>query len=386
MTRPLRGVVPHEPVGTPADRRRPRRRRRDAPGTRRLRRGARDHQPEPARRRGGARRRRRRGRRRCHGPARWPARRGHRAAGGRGRAPAAARRWSPSSPARTTAAPRRAPRRWRAAGVATVVFAVRDPHPTAGGGAAVLRAAGVAVREGALAEEVRARPAAGLAARRADRPARTSPGSSRPPWTGAAPQRTAPAAGSPARPPGPRCTRLRAAVDAIVVGTGTVLADDPALTARRTDGSLRERSPLRVVVGHRDVPHGFALDAPDVLHLRTHDPDAVLAALHARGVVDVLLEGGPRLAGAFVAAASGGPGARVPRPGAAGRRPRGARRRRRGNDRRHRAVAGGRGAPGRCRRRRRRATRRRRRRGGTGPGLRSPARSADGQTLREGAV
>jgi len=56
------------------------------------------------------------------------------------------------------------------------------------------------------------------------------------------------------------------------------------------------------VVWHRDVPHGFALDAPDVLHLRTHDPDTVLAALHARGVVDVLLEGGPRLAGAFLAA------------------------------------------------------------------------------------
>ena len=62
------------------------------------------------------------------------------------------------------------------------------------------------------------------------------------------------------------------------------------------------RSPLRVVVGHRDVPAGFALDAPDVLHLRTHDPDVVLAELHARGVVDVLLEGGPRLAGAIVAA------------------------------------------------------------------------------------
>ncbi|HSU08163.1 MAG TPA: bifunctional diaminohydroxyphosphoribosylaminopyrimidine deaminase/5-amino-6-(5-phosphoribosylamino)uracil reductase RibD, partial [Pseudonocardia sp.] len=41
-----------------------------------------------------------------------------------------------------------------AAGIATVVFAVRDPHPTAGGGAAVLRAAGVVVREGTLGEEV----------------------------------------------------------------------------------------------------------------------------------------------------------------------------------------------------------------------------------------
>ena len=45
-----------------------------------------------------------------------------------------------------------------AAGVATVVFAVRDPHPRAGGGAAVLRAAGVAVREGVLAGQVAPRP------------------------------------------------------------------------------------------------------------------------------------------------------------------------------------------------------------------------------------
>src|SRR6185312_7758998 len=79
-------------------------------------------------------------------------------------------------------------------------------------------------------------------------------------------------------------------------------ADDPALTARHPDGSLRQHQPLRVVVGHRDVPPGYALAAPDVLHLRTRDPDAVLAALHERGLVDVLLEGGPRLAGGFVAA------------------------------------------------------------------------------------
>jgi diaminohydroxyphosphoribosylaminopyrimidine deaminase/5-amino-6-(5-phosphoribosylamino)uracil reductase len=94
---------------------------------------------------------------------------------------------------------------------------------------------------------------------------------------------------------------LRATVDAVVVGTGTVLADDPALTARNPDGTERRR-PLRVVVGRRDVPPGSALAAADVLHLRTHDPDEVLTALHARGAVDVLLEGGPRLAGAFVAA------------------------------------------------------------------------------------
>src|SRR5689334_19944493 len=188
----------------------------------------------------------------------------------------------------------------RAAGIAAVAFAVPDPHPTAGGGAAVLRAAGIAVHEGTLAEQVRRGPLrAWLHAVRRGRPHVTwklaatldgrsaaADGTSR--WiTGAAARAEVHA--------------LRATVDAVVVGTGTVLADDPALTARNPDGTERRR-PLRVVVGRRDVPPGFALAAADVLHLRTHDPDEVLGALHARGAVDVLLEGGPRLAGAFVAA------------------------------------------------------------------------------------
>lgn len=189
----------------------------------------------------------------------------------------------------------------RAAGVAEVAFAVPDPHPTAGGGAAVLRAAGIAVREGALSDEVRRGPLrAWLHTVRAGRPHVT--------WKLAATLdgRSAAADGTSRWITGEAARAevhaLRATVDAIVVGTGTMLADDPALTARRPDGALGGHQPVRVVVGHRDVPPGYALAATDVLHLRTHDPDAVLAALHARGLVDVLLEGGPRLAGAFVAA------------------------------------------------------------------------------------
>lgn len=189
----------------------------------------------------------------------------------------------------------------RAAGVATVAFAVPDPHPRAGGGAAVLRAAGIAVREGALADEVRRGPLrAWLLAVRAGRPHVT--------WKLAATLdgRSAAADGTSRWITGEAARAevhaLRGAVDAIVVGTGTVLADDPALTARHPDGTPRTHQPLRVVVGRRAVPAGHHLAAADVLHLRTHDPDAVLAALHQRGAVDVLLEGGPRLAGAFVAA------------------------------------------------------------------------------------
>jgi diaminohydroxyphosphoribosylaminopyrimidine deaminase/5-amino-6-(5-phosphoribosylamino)uracil reductase len=189
----------------------------------------------------------------------------------------------------------------RAAGVAAVVFAVPDPHPTAGGGAAVLRAAGISVREGTLADQVRRGPLrAWLHAVRRGRPHVT--------WKLAATLdgRSAAADGTSRWITGEAARgevhALRSIVDAVVVGTGTVLTDDPALTARRPDGTALPHQPLRVVVGHRDIPPGHALDAPDVLHLRTRDPDAVLAALQERGVVDVLLEGGPRLAGAFVAA------------------------------------------------------------------------------------
>ncbi|MDT7581481.1 MAG: diaminohydroxyphosphoribosylaminopyrimidine deaminase, partial [Pseudonocardiales bacterium] len=189
----------------------------------------------------------------------------------------------------------------RAAGVAEVAFAVPDPHPTAGGGAAVLRAAGIAVREGALAAEVRRGPLrAWLHAVRSGRPHVTWKLASTLDGRSAAADGTSRwITGEAARA---EVHALRGTVDAIVVGTGTMLADNPALTARHPDGTLRERQPVRVVVGHRDVPRGYALAAPDVLHLRTHAPDAVLAALQERGLVDVLLEGGPRLAGAFVAA------------------------------------------------------------------------------------
>ena len=69
---------------------------------------------------------------------------------------------------------------------------------------------------------------------------------------------------------------LRAEVDAIVVGTGTALVDDPSLTARNAAGELHGHQPLRVVVGHRDLPAGARLHGPggELVHVRTHDPAA----------------------------------------------------------------------------------------------------------------
>ena len=96
--------------------------------------------------------------------------------------------------------------------------------------------------------------------------------------------------------------RRREAADAIVVGTGTVLADDPTLTARRPDGSLAARQPLRVVVGEREIsPEAMVLnDDSRTMLIRTRDPHEVIKALADR--TDVLLEGGPTLAGVFVRA------------------------------------------------------------------------------------
>ena len=87
---------------------------------------------------------------------------------------------------------------------------------------------------------------------------------------------------------------LRSRVGAIMVGTETFLVDSPSLVAREVDGSAKTNQPLRVVMGMRDV-------APkEFLHLATRDPEVALAELAERGVNHLLLAGGPTLAAAFV--------------------------------------------------------------------------------------
>jgi diaminohydroxyphosphoribosylaminopyrimidine deaminase/5-amino-6-(5-phosphoribosylamino)uracil reductase len=97
---------------------------------------------------------------------------------------------------------------------------------------------------------------------------------------------------------------LRATRDAVLVGTGTLLADDPRLTVRMPDGGLTPHQPLRVVMGMRPVPPAARVWAApgEVLHLATRDPREALDSLWHRGVRDVWLEGGPTLAAAFLRA------------------------------------------------------------------------------------
>ncbi|TWP34831.1 bifunctional diaminohydroxyphosphoribosylaminopyrimidine deaminase/5-amino-6-(5-phosphoribosylamino)uracil reductase RibD [Leekyejoonella antrihumi] len=186
------------------------------------------------------------------------------------------------------------------AGVARVVFAQADPNPAARGGADLLAAHGVRVEAGLLARSAAALNRAWTFAVTHDRPmvtwklattldgyAAAADGSSR--WVTGAQARA-------------DVHRLRSRVGAVLVGTGTVLADDPSLTVRDAAGHATGTQPLRVVLGDRAIPAtARALDGQaETLITPGHDPRDALKALQDRQIRHVLLEGGPTVAAAFL--------------------------------------------------------------------------------------
>lgn len=187
-----------------------------------------------------------------------------------------------------------------AAGVTRVVFAQADPTALAGGGAYELRAGGIEVIGGVLAERASLVNRGWTHVQRTGRPfvtlkiAATLDG------------RVADDGGGPTLISGPESAlfvhALRGDVDAVLVGTGTAIIDNPRLTVREADGRLADRQPLRVVMGKRDLPRSLRLfnDEAPTVHLRTRVPTEVMADLAGRGVQQVLLEGGPSLAAAFL--------------------------------------------------------------------------------------
>jgi diaminohydroxyphosphoribosylaminopyrimidine deaminase/5-amino-6-(5-phosphoribosylamino)uracil reductase len=175
-----------------------------------------------------------------------------------------------------------------AAGVAKVVAGSLDPNPEAGGGLEMLRAAGVET-EHLDSAAARAQNEAWRVWVAAGRPfvilklALTLDGRVAVPgrrWvTGEESRRIVHA--------------LRAQVDAVAVGMGTVHADDPQLTARDIGAA---RQPRRLAFGRGPLPNGSELE------LRSGALEDELAALAAEGVQSLLLEGGPILAASFLRA------------------------------------------------------------------------------------
>ena len=215
-----------------------------------------------------------------------------------------------------------------AAGVARVVVAIEDPDPrVSGSGLDVLRAAGIEVTTGVLAGEAAALNRAYLHHRRTNRSfvslklALTLDG------------RMTATDGTSQWITGPEARRIvharRLEADAVLVGAGTVLADDPKLTVRDVPAT---RQPLRVVAdAHGRVPASAAVfgePAGGVLVATTAscphetqiawkeagaevlvlpesdgggvDLSALVEALGSRGVIEIFCEGGPRLASSLI--------------------------------------------------------------------------------------
>ncbi|MBA4072623.1 MAG: bifunctional diaminohydroxyphosphoribosylaminopyrimidine deaminase/5-amino-6-(5-phosphoribosylamino)uracil reductase RibD [Gemmatimonas sp.] len=209
-----------------------------------------------------------------------------------------------------------------AAGVRRVVAAVPDPNPAKARGADALRAAGVAVEFGLEAAAARELNAPFL---------HWASGASRP-WItlklavsmdgalAAADRERGWLTGEAARK---QVHRLRAGADAIAVGIGTAIADDPALTVRgvRTprvapvrvvfDRAARlplgsqlartaKRSPVIIFTSNATGANAATLARKGVEAIEAHDLASALQALHARGVHHLLVEGGATLAGALL--------------------------------------------------------------------------------------
>lgn len=186
-----------------------------------------------------------------------------------------------------------------AAGISRVVYSVDDPGQHSGGGAERLRAAGVEVIGGVLRDEGETLLGSWLVAARLGRPFVTVK------WGQSLDGRAAANDGTSQWITGEAARAdvhfERSRFDGIAVGSGTALADNPALTARTPNG-LYDEQPIPVVFGRREIPADAALrhGPHQPIFLPGTELGAELASLPGRGIRTLLIEGGPTLASSMI--------------------------------------------------------------------------------------
>ncbi|WP_296665883.1 bifunctional diaminohydroxyphosphoribosylaminopyrimidine deaminase/5-amino-6-(5-phosphoribosylamino)uracil reductase RibD [Demequina sp.] len=182
--------------------------------------------------------------------------------------------------------------------IGRVRYAVEDPHAEAAGGGGVLRGRGIEAIHVAF-EPARAVNRRWLGAVEHGRPWVIAK------WAQTLDGRTAAVDGTSFWVTGEEARAhahgVRADVDAILVGTGTVRADDPELSAR-PPGAADPHQPLRAVMGLSDTSGARVWRDVHALALRTHDPREALSELEAREVRTVVVEGGAAITTAFLRA------------------------------------------------------------------------------------
>jgi diaminohydroxyphosphoribosylaminopyrimidine deaminase/5-amino-6-(5-phosphoribosylamino)uracil reductase len=187
------------------------------------------------------------------------------------------------------------------AGIAKVVYAVRDPNPLASGGAKALEAAGIEVVLNSDVSEISNCNRAWLHKVRTNRPyfiwkiATTLDG------------RTAAIDGSSKWITGEESraevSKLRSESSAILIGTATALTDNPNLIPRVLETS-RQSNPVRIVMGLREIPNDFNLhnDAAETVFVRSHDFSELLEFCSERDFNQVFVESGSELGTALLKA------------------------------------------------------------------------------------
>ena len=181
-------------------------------------------------------------------------------------------------------------------GIKNVVFSIADPNPIAQGGSKKLRDAGLNVTSGVLTEKVEFTNRHWLQKIKTGRPYFTwkiamtldgkiaaLDGSSK--WITSVESRG-------------DVSKLRSQADAVLIGTGTALADNPSLNSHNID----RRQPLRIVMGKSEVPASHKLndESAPTYFLKSHEATDLIELLSGLEVNQVLVESGPKLGTALL--------------------------------------------------------------------------------------